>query len=736
MGNTKSRHNPGGGTAALSGPGQKSRSRHSRFHSGSSIGFVKSSKRHQQQEQTLPNDSGHYSIHEFMSPSSPLDRPETPTSGDRLGAAGAQAPFAWNHPNLSSPGRLDQQQHHQRQTSTSESSPHFQYRQAKVQQGTGPVGRMSGQGLRTTSRTMFLEDDSAGYVHGYNHNNSSNNNNNNSSSSNNNRIPILAQQHQRQTSYPSQGVDNGNTRPSSLTPGQSNGRISALHHASHTQQQQPSMHRTSVQPLSVPFAEEEQLHSSGFITQGHLNGVSAGPVAGMVSSMAAVNLGGNEGRMTPNGSSTAARVQRQPPHQDYYPSQSAPVSVYQQQQPLPNPITRSDPFKSSNGHQNYHNESNPVYQQDEVQYQQQQQQQPYTAKQPRLTTTYPSERERPVAGKSSNNILAGAGPLIEGSSPSSQRPPTADQVFARLARQFPTNPRETEKRERIYKWLDKIAEELTFNPDPEMPGWIIPVYPDEADHPETPFYLDRITYELDLMAPVGKPFRKAIDINCSSGAWALDMAMKFPRTVVYALDPLLDTMHLPLRLPENCKFRMRDVRDQEGEFDLVHQRLGAFRTPIQEWTPHFAELRRLTKPGGWIQLAESNGMLVRAGVEALKVNRWVERAALSTGLNPMQMVEALMPTLLGAGLINVECYDYGIPVGDWAGARGQFAMRSYLEMVESLKEEIVEMNRLEEGIFEETIELMKMECLTEKAELVMKVIYAQKPPITDDLWRR
>ncbi|KAF9914582.1 hypothetical protein BX616_007997, partial [Lobosporangium transversale] len=214
-----------------------------------------------------------------------------------------------------------------------------------------------------------------------------------------------------------------------------------------------------------------------------------------------------------------------------------------------------------------------------------------------------------------------------------------------------------------------------------------------------------------------------------------DIAMKHPRTVVYAIDPLLDMAHLPLRIPENCKFRMRDVRDQEGEFDLVHQRLGAFRTQIQEWTPHFAELRRLLRPGGWIQLAECNGLVVRAGVETLKVNRWVERAALSTGLNPIQLVEALMPTILGAGLINVECYDYGIPIGDWAGPRGQVAMRSYLEMVDSLREEIVEMNRLEEGIFEETIELMKMECVAEQAELVMKVICAQKPPITDDLWR-
>ncbi|KAF9406498.1 hypothetical protein BGZ76_006320, partial [Entomortierella beljakovae] len=180
---------------------------------------------------------------------------------------------------------------------------------------------------------------------------------------------------------------------------------------------------------------------------------------------------------------------------------------------------------------------------------------------------------------------------------------------------------------------------------------------------------------------------------------------------------------------------MRDVRDQEGEFDLVHQRLGAFKVQIQEWTPHFAELRRLLRPGGWIQLAESNGAVARAGVETLQVNRWVERAALSSGLNPKQMVEALMPTILGAGLINVECYDYSIPVGDWGGTRGQIAMRAYLEMIESLREEIIEMNRLEEGLFEETVAMMKMECEAEFSELIIKVISAQKPPMTEDIWR-
>ncbi|KAG0290045.1 hypothetical protein BGZ96_006484 [Linnemannia gamsii] len=333
------------------------------------------------------------------------------------------------------------------------------------------------------------------------------------------------------------------------------------------------------------------------------------------------------------------------------------------------------------------------------------------------------------------DMLAQAGPLIENPMMAVNKAPAVDQVFARLAKQYPTNPRETDKRERIYRWLDDVANALTFNPDTDIPGWVIPVTPDELDHPDSPFYMDRITFELDLMAPVGKPFRKVIDINCSSGEWAMDMAIKHPRTIVYALDPMLDVARLPQRTPENCKFKLRDVKDQEGEFDLVHQRLGAFRTQFMEWTPHFAELGRLTRPGGWIQLAESNGMVVRAGVVSLKVNRWVETAALSSGLNPMQMVEALMPTILGAGLINVECYEYGIPMGEWAGRRGNIAMRAYLSMVESLREEIIEINRLEEGIFEKTIGMMVMECAAENAELIMKVICAQKPPFSDDIGR-
>ncbi|KAF9898672.1 hypothetical protein EC991_010684, partial [Linnemannia zychae] len=81
------------------------------------------------------------------------------------------------------------------------------------------------------------------------------------------------------------------------------------------------------------------------------------------------------------------------------------------------------------------------------------------------------------------DMLAQAGPLIDNNSIMANKSLAVDQVFARLAKQYPTNPRETDKRERIYRWLDDVANALTFNPDTDIPGWVIPVTPDELDPP-------------------------------------------------------------------------------------------------------------------------------------------------------------------------------------------------------------------------------------------------------------
>ncbi|KAI1294573.1 hypothetical protein EDD11_008104 [Mortierella claussenii] len=639
--------------------------------------------------QMVPNDSGHYSVHGSVAP---MKRPEF------LGGS--------FHTNMSSPGRLDQQK------KSSDSSLQLQYG-SRVKRappsGATRIAVVPGEGAGGTGTGMDGTNSGSFSVSG---------------------TPQHPDQQQHQQSYGTYGPNIGaqemiyqpqqtyyqlesNSRPTSSLR-HSHGRMSSF-----TQQQQQYSRATS--PLSIqpsqPHQQQQQQQpphqyqrmSNGSPTPLGGSGYRDNTVSksdNRIPSLTALTLEMNDGR---------------PSMQQQGPSYDDPSFGQRGSAMAPNGSRQTANLDGRIRNNEYSCSSIPNAK---------------ILKGSTNMTTNNITRGTSAVPKASE-VFASAGPLIDAASllSSSSRPLTADQVFAQLQKQNPTNPRETDKRERIYRWLDDVTRALTFNPDTNIPGWIIPVIPDDHDQPESPFYVDRITYELDLMAPLTKPFRKAIDINCATGEWAMDLALKYPRTIVYALDTGLDVSRLPLRIPENCRFKLRDVRDQEGEFDLVHQRLGAFRTQILEWTPHFAELGRLTRAGGWIQLAECNGMIVRAGLESLKVNRWVEKAALSSGLNPMQMVEALMPTILGAGLINVECYEYGIPLGDWAGHRGQVAMRTYLRMVESLREEIIEMNRLEEGVFEETVAMMKMECSVENAELIMKVICAQKPPFSDDIWR-
>ncbi|KAF9577618.1 hypothetical protein BGW38_007070 [Lunasporangiospora selenospora] len=700
MGNAKSRH------ANTSGPSSK---KHNKYSSGAHHSQRQSRNQYDndslsEHHHSIPNDSGHYSNHRSNGANNGPDQGNPGRHGDFPGGS--------YHTNFSSPSRLGQKK-------ASDSSLQQKY-SSRNKRATGNGGGGGGNGYNANNHSSS----NINITHSNNNNNNNNGYGGGLTSSyhnlNSSDMPLssgIGRATGMTSTRAAMGMSTGDlnggtggystqemmyndTRPSSISPRPSQGRLvggggGGDRNGHHMQSGYPRVSSTSPTP------------------QGHREEENYG-LGDAMHSLAAVSLGMNNANNAGGQNGNPYYAQQRQQDLDYDDMAYGKQRGHQQHQ--------------TNGNKQYQGMNGDLDLQDQ------------RTRAGEIRANNKGYGNKPSASgvgpggmtpvTKTTDLFADAGPLLDGG-----RTLGPDQVFARLAKQYPTNPRESDKRERIYKWLDLVAKALILNPNTDQPGWIIPIIPDELDRPESPYYLDRVTYELDLIAPFGKPFRKAIDINCASGEWAMDIAIKYPRTIVYALDPFLDMPSLPPRVPENLKFKMRDVKDQEGEFDLVHQRLGAFRTQIQEWTPHFAELGRLTRPGGWIQLAESNGMVVRAGVESLKVNRWVEKAAMSTGLNPMQMVEALMPTILGAGLINVECYEYGIPIGEWAGRRGVIAMKSYLAMVESLREEVIEMNRLEEGIFEETIEAMKVECVQECAELVMKVICAQKPPMTDDLWR-
>lgn len=99
------------------------------------------------------------------------------------------------------------------------------------------------------------------------------------------------------------------------------------------------------------------------------------------------------------------------------------------------------------------------------------------------------------------------------------------------------------------------------------------------------------------------------DVACGTGIWALEVAEKFPATLITGLD--VSTKQFPPQWswPDNGKLEMLDLLGEippqyRGKFDVVHCRFLLAAGPMVDpklWADAFS---KLLKPGGWLQWQE------------------------------------------------------------------------------------------------------------------------------------
>jgi methyltransferase family protein len=140
-------------------------------------------------------------------------------------------------------------------------------------------------------------------------------------------------------------------------------------------------------------------------------------------------------------------------------------------------------------------------------------------------------------------------------------------------------------------------------PPAERESYLFPEHPGEAYRLDVQHYAIRLMLGLNLLAPVEEP-RRVLDVGCGTGRWCLEVGQQFTDALVVGLDLIAE--------PERHTSRYRLVRGDvlaglpfcDGEFDLVHQRFLIAGVPLASWPAAVAELARVTRPGGWVELTE------------------------------------------------------------------------------------------------------------------------------------
>ena len=223
--------------------------------------------------------------------------------------------------------------------------------------------------------------------------------------------------------------------------------------------------------------------------------------------------------------------------------------------------------------------------------------------------------------------------------------------------------------------------------------YVLPRDDQEINRLDFQHYMLRYALRGNFAAPVGSP-ASILDVGSGTGRWAMEMAAYFPDTNVVATDivtPPEEASAAPgsalEQRPENYTFVPGNVLNglsfADGSFDFVHMRLLIFAIPQESWPKVVAELVRVTRPGGWIELVET-GPQQNGGPAMDLLVRWITEASQKRGVNPL-IGPRVGEFLAGAGAVNVNKRDIGLPVGEKGGRIGKMAETDVFSVMGGVK---------------------------------------------------
>ncbi|GKZ57426.1 hypothetical protein AnigIFM49718_002736 [Aspergillus niger] len=213
-----------------------------------------------------------------------------------------------------------------------------------------------------------------------------------------------------------------------------------------------------------------------------------------------------------------------------------------------------------------------------------------------------------------------------------------------------------------------------------------PVDRDEAKRLELQNHVFNMIFDNRLIFPRDCEPQRVLDCGHGAGSWAIQVAEEFPECEVIGVDisphMIPDDEDDDYDVAENLEFQVDDLNRPftfpPGYFDLVNSRMMAAGIDGSRWSSYIQDIKRVLKPGGWVQLVEiyfnvqsDNGSLT----EKHALRQWSTKLMSSVeGVKDLRIGTRLRDLLLAAGLKEVESTMIPVPLCEWPS--GEFFQAS------------------------------------------------------------
>ncbi|RUS16302.1 S-adenosyl-L-methionine-dependent methyltransferase [Jimgerdemannia flammicorona] len=280
-----------------------------------------------------------------------------------------------------------------------------------------------------------------------------------------------------------------------------------------------------------------------------------------------------------------------------------------------------------------------------------------------------------------------------------------------------------------FKWIEGRAFKEAGNP-----AYPLPNDHEEANRLNSQHYQIRFLLEGNHKAPLRNELRRGIrvlDAGCGTGVWSIEMAREYPASQFVGSD-FVDVFSPFISVaPKNLRFEVANTLElpyEDESFDFVFQRFQSASFRKDEWPKAFAELARVTKPGGWVEFIENNALPNCMGPQTAIFYEHVWQLFNMRGINP-KIVESLDQALKTAGLEDIVFDKVSFPVGWGPNEIASVGATNVTKIMNNLKPQLVLALGIEDDDYDAMVDEASDEFVKYKTYWDVYYAFGRKPAV-------